>query len=94
MHFDSHRFTIVVPIDIRNVTTVASCGCSQKLDPNPNFGSLIYLASYFGRLFQLNGSAMKILTLFTDPPIVNDFPNYQPILFLGRQTLHANAVVE
>lgn len=91
MHFDSHRFTIVVPIDIPKCDNRGELWMFPKIRPEPKFWFTNIFSKLLWKTFSTKWS-MKILTLFKDP-IVNDFSNYQPILFLGRQTLHGNAIV-
>lgn len=91
MHFDSHRLTIVVPINIPQCDNCGELWMFPKIRPEPKFWFTNILSKLLWKTFSTKWS-IKILTIFKSP-IINDFSNYQPILFLGRQTLHGNNIV-
>lgn len=92
MHFDSHRFTIVVPLKI-----------PQK---HEHSGDLVYFPNIkkeskssivniiFKIFFKIFASKIgsKILLTFFDYKL-NSFKDYRPLIFLGRTTLHGNMPV-
>lgn len=93
-HFDSHLFTMVLPIKIPN-----------SLD-NKTIGELIYFANirnmpkneltnFMGKVFFKKNSSKKGLEILAKKynQKVDDFKNYQPLLFLGKTTLHTNLPV-
>ena len=92
MHFDSHRFTIVVPLKI-----------PQK---HEHSGDLIYFPNIkkeskssivnmifkvFFKIFAFKMGAKILLSLFDYK--LNNFQDYRPLIFLGRTTLHGNMPV-
>lgn len=90
-HFDSHLFTMVIPIKIPN-----------KL-AKENIGELVYFpkirnlpknefSNFLGKvIFKRYGSKKGLKKLSENNSYtIDNFTDYQPLLFLGKTTLHAN----
>lgn len=95
-HFDSHLFTIVLPIKI-----------PDPKDKNINIGELAFFPNLRkepkSEFFNI---AQKILTkkhsnragfnnlAIKNERIVNSFNDYRPLIFMGRTTFHGNNLVD
>jgi len=90
-HFDSHIFTMVLPIKIPNSLYGNECGeliYFPNARENPknemnNFLDKLYFKKYGSKKGldkKINGKKKK----------VDSFKDYQPLLFFGKTTLHTN----
>jgi hypothetical protein len=90
-HFDSHIFTLVLPIKIPNSANDSECGeliyfpNARKNPKNEviNFIDKIYFKKYASKKGLdkiIKGHQIK----------VDNFKDYQPLLFFGKTTLHTN----
>jgi len=89
-HFDSHIFTMVLPIKIPD-STEDSCGeliyyTNARANPKneiSNFIDKLYFKKY------ANKKGLEKLSKYHQKKI-NNFKDYQPLLFFGKTTLHTN----
>ena len=90
-HFDSHIFTMVLPIKIPNSIAEGRCGeliCftnARKYPKNEitNFIGKAYFKKYASK------EGLEKLSKYQQKKVYN-FKNYQPLLFFGKTTLHTN----
>ena len=93
-HFDSHLFTMVLPIKIPKPTNGGTVGeliyfpNARKL-PKSEFGNFLGKASYkrFASKEGIENFAKN------HNKIIDDFYDYSPLLFVGNTTLHTNRQV-
>ena len=94
-HFDSHLFTLVIPLKI-----------PESNETNGSVGDLIYIPNarsspsneifnFFGKLFYKRYASKEgIEKLSNKKKLYKDnFNDYKPLLFLGNSTLHTNMPV-
>jgi len=90
-HFDSHLFTLITPIKIPYSQDNDKCGeliYFPNLRKNPkNEFSNIFSKIYYKRYASEIG--LKKLSVLHQEKTEN-FKNYEPLLFLGKTTLHTN----
>lgn len=90
-HFDSHIFTMVLPIKIPEAINENNCGeliYFSNIRANPkNEISNIISKTYYKRYASKKG--IEKLSINYQKKIDN-FKNYQPLIFLGKKTLHTN----
>ncbi len=93
-HFDSHCFTLVMPIKIPQKNTDESVGDlvfspnARKMPGNEfvNFFQKAYFKKYASKDgFSKLSKSSNVLT--------EDFANYKPLLFVGMRTFHGNKPV-
>ena len=90
-HFDSHLFTLVLPIKIPESETRGSAGeliyfTSARKRPKTELGNLVSKV-----LFKRYASEKGIEALsLVKKKQVNDFRDYCPLIFIGDTTLHTN----
>jgi len=90
-HFDSHLFTMVLPIRI------------PETDQNGTAGDLIYfpharkvpaneISNFIGKAYYKNFASKKRMEKFSlnHKKRIDNFKDYQPLLFVGNTTLHTN----
>lgn len=94
MHFDSHRFTIVIPIEIPdgNKKFSGELVTFPKLRMEPKNAIMNILGKAYTKIFSIN-FFFNILCKFKKYEI-SDFKDHKPILFLGRETLHGNFLLK
>jgi hypothetical protein len=94
-HFDSHLFTLVLPIKIpevlNNNDTVGDLIFFPGLRKHPknevsNFINKLYFKKYASQKGVVELSKKKAMH-------IENFQSYQPLLFIGNTTLHANKIV-
>lgn len=90
MHFDSHRFTIVIPIEIPLGESKSSGELITfpKIRSEPNNIFFNILGKIYTKIFSINYFFNYLLKNKNFE--ITNFKNNRPILFLGRQTLHGN----
>jgi len=90
-HFDSHLFTLVLPIRMPNVSVGKSSG-ELLFFPNarkqPNFEIINLFEKIYFKRFANEKSTN--LFLFDKKMKIEKFENYEPLLFIGNTTLHTN----
>ena len=90
-HFDSHIFTIVLPIKIPEIRQNGNCGeliyfPNIRSNPQNEFKNIIGKV-YFKRYASKKGIE-KLSKNYQKK--INDFKDYKPLLFFGKTTLHTN----
>jgi hypothetical protein len=93
-HFDSHLFTMVLPIKIPSAPIGESVGellylPRARKPPKTEFGNFLGKAVFkrFANKKRMEQLAMR------DDLRVDDFQDYRPLLFVGNTTLHTNRQV-
>ena len=94
-HFDSHLFTLVLPIRIPKVNIDKNCGellyyPKARLLPRNEITNLIGKI-YFKKF--ANKRNVEIL-VNNNHMLIENFENLEPLLFMGNVTLHANKEVD
>ena len=90
-HFDSHIFTMVIPIKIPQTTEEGTAGDliyfpSARQVPSSeitNFISKAYYKKYASK------KGMEKFS-YNNPKKIDNFRDYRPLLFIGNTTLHTN----
>ncbi|URQ65066.1 hypothetical protein M9B39_04145 [SAR86 cluster bacterium] len=89
-HFDSHIFTLVTPVNIPDTGKEDSGQLiifpKVRKEPIQEFSNIIGKARF--KLFNSKNGIKKLSE--KQKPIVLDFSNNVPLLFLGRVTYHCN----
>lgn len=90
-HFDSHLFTMVLPIQIPNTIEGGSAGeliyfPNARSTPGGEIKNFIEKA-YYKKYASKDG--IEKFSAFHEKKI-DDFRDYQPLLFIGNKTLHTN----
>lgn len=92
-HFDSHLFTIVLPLKIPN-----------KVDSQCNIGELIFvpnarkspkneITNFVSKLWHKKYASKSGIEKYNATFLEESFEDYCPILFIGNSTLHTNKPV-
>ena len=93
-HFDSHLFTLVLPIKIPVPMAGESCG---ELDYFPRIRShpRNEIKNMLGKLGYKAFASEKGIKLLAQHQtmLTNDFADFRPLLFIGNTTLHSNREV-
>ena len=90
-HFDSHIFTMVIPIKIPETTEEGTAGdliyfpSARQVPSNEitNFISKAYYKKYASK------KGMEKFS-YNNPKKIDNFRDYRPLLFIGNTTLHTN----
>ena len=90
-HFDSHLFTMVLPIKIPDVNQDGSAG-ELMYFPNARKAPKNEISNFIGKAFYKKYASKEGLEKFSlsSPQKVDNFRDYQPLLFIGNTTLHTN----
>lgn len=90
-HFDSHLFTMVLPIKIPEMTSEGSAG-ELMYFPNARKFPGNEFSNFIGKAYYKKYASKKGLEKFAlrSQKIVDNFTDYQPLLFIGNTTLHTN----
>jgi hypothetical protein len=90
-HFDSHLFTMVLPIKIPELTMEEYSG-ELIYFPNSRSMPLNEITNFFGKAYYKKYASKEGLEKFSTKKekMVEDFREYQPLLFIGNTTLHTN----
>jgi len=90
-HFDSHLFTLIIPVNIpidKNNRGSGELVFFPKIRKHPKYEITNILIKIFFKLFSTKIS-YNLLNLYANN-IENDFSDYSPLLFLGNTTFHLN----
>jgi len=91
MHFDSHIFTLVTPVIIPKISSSESGQLitfpNLRVEPIGNIYNFISKL-YYKIFFQGKKNTIKLSD--TNKSVEFDFSDNEPILFLGRATLHGS----
>ena len=90
-HFDSHLFTMVLPIKIPDTSNNGTAGdliyfpYARKVPGNE-------ITNFIGKAYYKRYASKEGMEKFSSnsPKKVDDFRDYQPLLFVGNTTLHTN----
>lgn len=90
-HFDSHLFTMVLPIKIPDMNQDGSAG-ELMYFPNARKGPRNEISNFIGKAFYKKYASKEGLEKFSlrSQKRVDNFRDYQPLLFIGNTTLHTN----
>ena len=90
-HFDSHIFTMVLPIKIPDANQDGSAG-ELMYFPNARKAPKNEISNFIGKAFYKKYASKEGLEKFSlsSPQKVDNFRDYQPLLFIGNTTLHTN----
>ncbi len=93
-HFDSHIFTMVLPIQIPNKTDSGSAG-DLIYFPNARPRPRNDISNTIGKIYHKKFASKKGLEIFSKnhQKRVDNFYDYRPLLFIGNTTLHTNKPV-
>ena len=93
-HFDSHCFTLVMPVTIPSKIDESSLG-ELIFFPNIRKFPSNEIANFFGKLFYKKyASKNGFNDLYQKKNSIKaDFQDYKPLLFIGNTTLHGNLPV-
>lgn len=90
-HFDSHIFTMVLPIKIPETDVGGSAGdliyfpYARKVPSNE-------ITNFIGKAYYKKYASKEGIEKFSlnNPKKIDNFRDYQPLLFIGNTTLHTN----
>ena len=90
-HFDSHLFTMVLPIKIPDVTEGGTAG-DLIFFPNARKVPSNEISNFLGKAFYKKYASKEGMDSFSsnNQSKIDDFRDYQPLLFIGNTTLHTN----
>jgi len=93
-HFDSHIFTLVIPISIPKVNNKESIGelaFFPKLRVFPKNPIGDFLGKLWFNKYASKDGIKKLEKKY--PMLINSFENYEPLLFFGNTSFHTNLPV-
>tara|TARA_Y100001935_G_scaffold254855_1_gene265326 strand:- start:2269 stop:2976 length:708 start_codon:yes stop_codon:yes gene_type:complete len=90
-HFDSHLFTMVLPIKIPDVTEGGTAG-DLIFFPNSRKVPSNEISNFIGKAFYKKYASKEGMDKFSlkNQRKIDNFRDYQPLLFIGNTTLHTN----
>ena len=90
-HFDSHLFTMVLPIKIPDATEGGTAG-DLIFFPNARKAPSNEISNFIGKAFYKKYASKEGMDSFSlkNQSKIDDFRDYQPLLFIGNTTLHTN----
>ena len=90
-HFDSHLFTMVLPIKIPDVEEFGAAG-ELMYFPNARKTPKNEISNFFGKAYYKKYASKEGLEKFSlnSEQKIDNFRDYQPLLFIGNTTLHTN----
>ena len=90
-HFDSHLFTMVLPIKIPENKEDGSAG-DLIYFPNARKAPSNEITNFIGKAFYKKYASKEGMDNFSKShkKIIDSFKDYQPLLFIGNTTLHTN----
>ena len=93
-HFDSHLFTLVLPIKIPECSNGGTVG-DLIYFPNARKSPRNEISNAIGKASYKRFASKKGMDLFakSHSKITDDFQDYSPLLFVGNTTLHTNKQV-
>ena len=93
-HFDSHLFTMVLPIKIPVAQDGGTVG-DLIYFPNARKSPKSEISNAFGKVSHKRFASKEGLEVFAKShnQITDDFSDYSPLLFVGNTTLHTNKQV-
>lgn len=93
-HFDSHLFTMVLPIKIPKPASKGTAG-DLIYFPNARKAPTSEIGNFLGKAYYKRFASKDGMENFAKKhkPIVDNFHDYSPLLFIGNTTLHTNRQV-
>lgn len=93
-HFDSHLFTLVLPIKIPTAKKGGSAG-DLIYFPNARNNPKNEISNFIGKAFHKKYASESGIEKFSikHERFTDNFSDYKPLLFLGNSTLHTNKEV-
>lgn len=93
-HFDSHLFTLVLPVKIPKSASKGSVG-DLIYFPKARKAPTNEVSNLLGKVYYKRFASKDGLEDFAKKydPIAEDFHDYSPLLFIGNTTLHTNRQV-
>ena len=90
-HFDSHLFTLVLPIKIPTANNGGTAG-DLIYFPNARSSPKTELGNFFGKAYHKKYASKSGIEKFSvkHQKFTDNFNDYKPLLFLGNTTLHTN----
>ena len=90
-HFDSHIFTMVIPIKIPETTAEGTAG-DLIYFPHARKAPSNEITNFISKAFYKKYASKKGMEKFShnNPKKIDNFRDYQPLLFIGNTTLHTN----
>ena len=90
-HFDSHLFTMVLPIKIPQTTSEGSAG-ELMYFPYARKAPQNEISNFIGKVYYKKYASKEGLDKFSafSQKKIDNFRDYQPLLFIGNTTLHTN----
>ncbi|WP_440651931.1 hypothetical protein [Candidatus Pelagibacter sp. HIMB1495] len=90
-HFDSHLFTLVLPIKIPTTNEVGSSG-ELIFYPNIRNFPKNEIINFYEKIYYKKFASKKGLDQLSldNISVIENFKNYEPLIFLGKTTLHTN----
>jgi len=90
-HFDSHLFTMVLPLKIPETTKDGTAG-DLIYFPNARKVPSNEISNFFGKAYYKRFASKEGIEKFSsnNQKRIDSFKDYQPLLFVGNTTLHTN----
>ena len=90
-HFDSHLFTMVLPIKIPDVEEFGTAG-ELMYFPNARKTPKNEISNFIGKAYYKKYASKEGLEKFSlnSEQKIDNFRDYEPLLFIGNTTLHTN----
>lgn len=88
-HFDSHLFTMVLPIKIPETTKEGTSG-DLIYFPNARKFPSNEITNFIGKAYYKKYASKEGIEKFSSTKKIDNFKDYQPLLFVGNTTLHTN----
>ena len=89
-HFDSHLFTMVLPIKIPETTKEEGTSGDLIYFPNARKVPSNEITNFIGKAYYKKYASKKGMEKFSSTKKIDNFRDYQPLLFVGNTTLHTN----
>jgi len=93
-HFDSHLFTLVLPIKIPITMSTGTAG-DLIYFPNSRKAPKSEISNFFGKAYFKRFASKRGMESLSSKQVqmTDDFLDYKPLLFIGNTTLHTNKQV-
>jgi hypothetical protein len=88
-HFDSHLFTMVLPIKIPDTANEGTSG-DLIYFPNARKVPSNEITNFIGKAYYKKYASKEGIEKFSSTKKIDNFKDYQPLLFVGNTTLHTN----
>ena len=88
-HFDSHLFTMVLPIKIPETNKEGTTG-DLIYFPSARKAPSNEITNFIGKAYYKKYASKEGMEKFSSTKKIDNFKDYQPLLFIGNTTLHTN----